>query len=315
MIDSPGTLEVPPFDIDEESDDRFNAETIERDDLSKLDDDTSLFLNSPLAENVSGTFVGNWNKLVSQTNWEKGSVILRWREAMQAADMPRLSYSDEAWARRVGNVSSQHIGRLRRVAERFERTAQDYPKLFWSHFQAALDWEDAETWLEGAVQNNWSVAQMRVHRWEAIGAPAELKPLPEDVFFAELDEDVNPRNDSNAVVGAVSGTTEAKIAEIGSADMIEGFDSSDPAFGQDGEMSEKASKKDKNQNSADGPSTIDLLSGTLKDFSEFPDDLSEALETLKVAILNHKLAGWKDCPLPQLVKKIEALKELLTSSE
>lgn len=308
MIDSPDILSTPPFETDDAIDFHNRSESFSN---QVVETEDTLLLNSPLVEELSGTYVGNWNKLISQTNWEKGAVILRWREAMQAADLPKAACSDEAWARRVGNVTAQHVGRLRRVAERFGDVAKNYVKLYWSHFQAALDWDDAEMWLEGAVQNDWSVAQMRIQRWEAIGAPAELKPLPEDVFFGELDEDVNPRNDSNAVAGK----TEAKTSEIGPADIVEGFNSDDSAFDVDNDVSDSAPKKSKNQDIVDGPSTGELLSGTLKDFSDMPEDLGDALESLKVAILNHKLGGWKDCPIPKLVKKLDALKELITSIE
>ncbi|MDR1290115.1 MAG: hypothetical protein LBK06_02825, partial [Planctomycetaceae bacterium] len=145
----------------------------------------SMMLNSPVVEELSTTHIGQWNNLVSQTNWEKGAVINSWRETLVSAEMPKAAYSDEAWSRRVGNVSPQHVGRLRRVFERFGGQAEGYVGLFWSHFQAALDWDDAEMWLEGAVQNSWSVAQMRIQRWEAIGAPEELKPRSEDVLTAE----------------------------------------------------------------------------------------------------------------------------------
>lgn len=275
--------------------------------------DESMLMNSPLVEELSVTHVGDWNSLVSRTNWEKGAVILRWRESMQAAELPKSAWSDEVWARRVGNVSAQHVGRLRRVSERFAGKEVDYPNLYWSHFQAALDWDDAEMWLEGAVQNVWSVAQMRVQRWEAIGAPAELKPRSEDVFLGEIDEDVNPRNDSYPTPSA--DRTEARTSEIGPADIVEGFDSDAPPFDVDGDAGSKKEKKSKTKSSdldADGPSTGELLA-TLKDFSGLPDDLAESLESLKVAILNHKLAGWKDCSPPKLLKKIDALKSLVSS--
>ena len=78
--------------------------------------------------------------------------------------------SDEAWSREVGGVSPQHVGRLRRTYERFGAVHKQYPGLYWSHFQAALDWPDAEMYLEGAVQNDWSVSQMRNQRWEVSAA-------------------------------------------------------------------------------------------------------------------------------------------------
>ncbi len=275
--------------------------------------DESLLENSPLIDELSVSHVGNWNKLVSQTNWEKGAVILCWRNAMIAAELPRAAYSDEAWARRVGNVTAQHVGRLRRVSERFGETASQYSNLFWSHFQAALDWEDAEMWLEGAVQNGWSVAQMRIQRWEAIGAPENLKPQEQDIFTAEIDEDVNPRNDSRPVP---ADRTQARIAEIGPADIVDGFDAETPPFDVADEPEKKKPKKssEKSTTPVDGPSTGELLE-SLKDLSELPEDLRESLETLKVAILNHKLSGWKDFSSQKLLGLFDALKALVVAAD
>ena len=143
-------------------------------------------------ESASQPYIGRWNQLVSTTNWEKGRIILQWRDALAASDAPITDYSDEAWARRVGGISGQHAGRLRRVYQRFGGSYESFKGLYWSHFQAAIDWEDAELWLEGAVQNSWSVSQMRKERWEAIGAPADKKPRDEDIIAGELDEDFAP---------------------------------------------------------------------------------------------------------------------------
>ena len=109
-------------------------------------------------ETTSQHYLGRWERLVSTTNWEKGRIICQWRQAVIDADARATEYGDEAWSRHVGNVTPQHVGRLRRVYDRFGRTAEAYPGLYWSHFQAALDWNDAEMWLEGALSNGWSVS-------------------------------------------------------------------------------------------------------------------------------------------------------------
>ena len=144
---------------------------------------------------ASSPFEGRWNRLISTTNWEKGQIIFEWRTALKSADAPATELSDEAWAQRVGGVTGQHVGRLRRVFERFGETNEQYEGLFWSHFQAALDWDDAELWLEGGIQNKWSVSKMRKARWEALGAPEELKPKDEDVIAMEINEDLDTRED------------------------------------------------------------------------------------------------------------------------
>ena len=154
-------------------------------------------------ESASGPFVGRWNTLVSTTNWEKGRIISQWRSSLEEQEAAVNEYSDEAWAQLVQGVSSQHAGRLRRVHDRFGEVRDQYEGLFWSHFQAALDWDDAEMWLEGALQSKWTVAQMRAKRWETLGGPAESKPREEDVVAAELDEDAA---EDEAVPETITGT-------------------------------------------------------------------------------------------------------------
>ena len=64
---------------------------------------------------ASEPFLGRWGLLVSQTNWEKGKIIAEWREALIAAGAAPHEYADEAWSRLVGQVTPQHVGRLRRT--------------------------------------------------------------------------------------------------------------------------------------------------------------------------------------------------------
>ncbi|HMP07031.1 MAG TPA: hypothetical protein PJ982_11815, partial [Lacipirellulaceae bacterium] len=130
------------------------------------------------AEAAAEGFVGQWNRLVSTTNWEKGRIICQWREALEQSGAAVTEYSDEAWAQLVGGVSSQHVGRLRRVFQQFGSAFDQYEGLYWSHFQAALDWDDAEMWLEGAIHNRWSVSQMRGQRWETLGHAGEPPAEP-----------------------------------------------------------------------------------------------------------------------------------------
>jgi len=270
--------------------------------------------HSPLVDQLSEPIIGKWNVLVSQTNWEKGALILAWRNELIAAGLPNTAYSDEAWARRVGNVSPQHIGRLRRVAERFGENNQHFAGLYWSHFNTALDWDDAELWFEGAVQNGWSVAQMRVQRWDAIGAAAgEHKPQEEDVFVADFDDGMySPR--------AMPDRIEGRTAVIGAADIIEGFDASSlatPNTAAEPSKKKEQTKKDKAKQteSSENVAKAGELLMSLKGIAEFPADLADSLELLKVAILNHKLAGWKSISAEQVCRTLDTLKMLTTAED
>jgi hypothetical protein len=305
--------------------DRLGSVVVEEEEAGGFSDDV-LMLNSPLVEEISVSHVGNWNQLVSQSNWEKGFVIIAWRESMIAAEMPKAAYSDDAWSRRVGNVSPQHVGRLRRVAERFGKQFTNYSGLYWSHFQTAVDWDDAEMWLEGAVQNSWSVAQMRVQRWEAIGAPEELKPREEDVFAAGFDDDV--RHNENAFKTSNKEILEAKTREIGAADIINGFNPNEPnnTETENQKTKKKQKKSDSKQNNSTDinqppfttdtkPQPISDVLAILNNTATLPEDLAEAIEAIKVAILNHKITNWQNVKAATVLSCLDMLKALVISEE
>ena len=204
------------------SNDRMQQATNENELQASLDD--------PKTSELSSQYVGQWSRLVSTTNWEKGRIIVEWREALMGSQSPATSYSDEAWSRRVGGVTPQHVGRLRRVHERFGDLYQTFEGLFWSHFLAALDWDDAEMWLEGAVQSNWSVSQMRRTRWEANGEDPDQRPSDSDIVSVSEDEDFTPLAEVNAASGADGRDTGV---QDGTRQINEGPRPDGPDFGDD----------------------------------------------------------------------------------
>ena len=261
--------------------------------------------DSQLIEELSVDSIGHWNRLVSRTNWEKGKLIHNWRSQLKDAGLPNSAYSDESWSRRVGNVSPQHVGRLRRVFERFAQEYQQYPSLYWSHFQAALDWDDAEMWLEGANLDQWSVATMHFKRLETLGAPADLKPKDTDIILAELDEDVNPHNDSQAVLEGSASRIEPAERRAPNLDDVP-FD-----------LDEKPEKKGKKSAQADELNVLTTgeALAELNVVKELPSDLCEAFEQLKIAILNHKLSGWKDVDKQQILTILTKLRGVILAKD
>jgi hypothetical protein len=253
---------------------------------------------SPQVLETSSQFVGRWNRLVSTTNWEKGRIICQWRQALLESEAPFVSYTDEAWSKQVGGVTPQHVGRLRRVYERFGESHEQYAGLFWSHFYAALDWPDAEMWLQGAVESDWSIGQMRDQRWEAHGAPSELKPSAADIVTNEVDEDANAPDAAgapSALRGAVSEVHDTERGEAEEADYA-----TDAPF-----------------DAADSPPAADARAEaapmTVRPFEnlpELPDDLKEAFELFKLAILSHKISGWSEISQEQVLGVLESLKRL-----
>jgi len=253
-------------------------------------------------EHTSQPFVGRWNQLVSTTNWEKGRIINEWREALRDAGAPAMEYSDEAWARRVGGVTGQHAGRLRRVYQRFASVCEDYPALYWSHFHAALDWDDAEMWLEGAVQTRWSVSHMRRQRWEAMGAIAEETPQDEEIVAAEKDEDFEPALEQEPIVQQVT----EQLAEVQGPSVTE-----DPDSESSGESATTA-ETDSSASiyAGERPEETVQFVRPFENLGELPEDLAEAFEAFKLAVLRHKADDWQEISREDVLAALDALKEL-----
>jgi hypothetical protein len=260
----------------------------------------------PLSEGLvaaSQPYVGQWNHLVSTTNWEKGRIIVAWRESLVAQGLPVTEYSDEAWGRLVGGVTGQHVGRLRRVYQRFGRVREQYAGLYWSHFQAALDWSDAEMWLEGAVASGWSVAEMREKRWETLGEIHAERPKTGDLVASETDEDFEPARRAEPIPSTITG----EYSDVHAGPRPEG-----PDFGDDpaGDHSRTASEPAW-EGAAEGHS-VELVR-PFEGLPDLPDDLSEAFDGLKLAILHHKTAGWASVSAADVLRGLDAMKALVTA--
>ena len=234
-------------------------------------------------------FIGRWNRLVSSTNWQKGRIILQWRQTLSDADVPPERYSDEAWGRTVGGVTGQHVGRLRRVYQRFNSTHERFDGLFWSHFHASIEWDDAEMWLEGALSNGWSVAKMRNQRWETLGQIAAEKPQDADVVHNELDEDFETSN---------------HVAPQAEREVPDGPRYDDPDFGDGGDTTGGIETIVSDQVNA--MPTV----RPFEDLPKLPDDMIDAFEAMKLAILRHKSREWDEVSQEDVLVSLNALKDL-----
>lgn len=262
---------------------------------------------SPESQEATTRYLVQWNGLVSTTNWEKGRIINRWRDELQAAGATASQTSDETWSREVGNVSPQHVGRLRRVHQRFSEVRESYEGLYWSHFNAALDWDDAEMWLEGGVQNGWSVSQMRNARWEAQGAPADQKPKDQDILVGQIDEDSLPTR------------LDSKSANRESEREFDGDSPTGPNLDEHSDFGEEASAAIEFPGSEDisTEGALALVEGDggpavrpFENLPEMPDDMAEAFEAFKLSIVRHKMAGWSEISREDTVAVLDALRQL-----
>ncbi|MCS7467255.1 hypothetical protein NZK35_11435 [Stieleria sp. ICT_E10.1] len=260
------------------------------------------------ASELAEPFVGQWNQLISTTNWEKGRIISQWRNELIESGVDATQYSDDAWSRRVGGVTAPHVGRLRRVYERFNDSYQSYPGLYWSHFLAALDWEDAPLWLEGAANEKWSISVMREKRWQAEGAVDSNRPTDSQIVEVDTDEDVTlpaqgdgkHREYDNDSGGVESGPT------------FEG-----PDFGDEEELQSLAGQNRDGDAGiqADG-SEAEASAAPVQPFiglPQLPNDLNDAIESLKLAILRHKAAEWRDVELDVVERYLQAVGVMLRS--
>ena len=251
----------------------------------------------------SKSFIGQWNQLISTTNWDKGEIISKWRASLKESNATVNEYSDEAWCQLVGGVTPQHVGRLRRTYDRFGKDYTEYKGLYWSHFYASLDWDDAEMWLEGAIQNKWSISQMRHQRWETLGSDPTDQPRASDIVATELTEESqtlalseqNRKNDQNFVEGPVH----------------EG-----PDFGDEGDG------KGEGKKSADGMTALseptdepeEFTAKPFEAFTDLPEDVLDALNAFKIAIITHKTNEWEDVSRDDMMDLLDALKQLVRTT-
>lgn len=255
-------------------------------------------------DQTSEPYLGQWNRLISSTNWEKGRIISEWRAALIESGAASSEYSDEAWARRAGGVTAPHVGRLRRVHDRFSETRESFPGLYWSHFLAALDWDDAAMWLEGAMRSGWSISQMREQRWQTQGSQPDQKPNPDDLAAVDMDEDI--------IEPAQGGGGSGKYRDDEPDGVSAGPDYEGPDFGDEPSRDglNAAGEADASPGDAEAAPPAELIQ-PFRDLPELPDDLSEAVEMLKLAILRHKAEKWAAVEASDVVRYLVGLRMLV----
>jgi len=263
---------------------------------------------------VADRFLGKWNHLISTTNWEKGQIICEWREALMTSGAAVTHYSDEAWAQLVGGVTSQHVGRLRRVTQRFGDVATQYEGLHWSHFQSCLDWDDAEMWLEGSIQNGWSVSQMRGKRWETVGTTPEQQTAEVAQAAAEQKTEALAE-DASALSISVPEDRAISVPED-----REALEDSDSAASSTTERSPSGTSNTDGELPSPGAGTstesqpaeqINKKRSRLSvDVESLPNDLAEAFESFKLAIIAHRRENWRDTTPESVVECLDSLKQL-----
>ncbi len=270
---------------------------ISNSDSTLVDEESAL---DPQTESVTAPFVGQWNQLISQTNWEKGRIISQWRSALIVAEAHSSTFSDDAWSRKVGAVTSQHVGRLRRVFERFGSTCGSYPGLFWSHFLAAMDWDDAELWLEGAMRSDWSVSVMRKTRWESNGGDPNNSPVDSELISSELDDDYD---------ALTAESDEEEDSARGDRIEASGPLAEGPDFGDaDDETSANIAQDGDAPFATDDVENPRDMTNPFASLPELPPDVADAMEQMKLCIVRHRANFWGDMHQKTMLDVLDALK-------
>lgn len=101
-----------------------------------------------------------WAEICSCAQWAKGRIICEWWDITAGP-------SADQFAQLIGGITATHVAQLRAVWLRFstDRFKAQYRGLRWAHFYAALEWPDAEKWLDLARRFNWDPGKMRMERW------------------------------------------------------------------------------------------------------------------------------------------------------
>ncbi len=94
---------------------------------------------------------------VSQCRWVVGECAATWTERYARGR------TDGDFAVLIG-ISGDQVYQRRRVWETFREIRDEYPSLKWSHFYAALTWEDSRDCLSWAEETHSTVAEMRAWR-------------------------------------------------------------------------------------------------------------------------------------------------------
>jgi hypothetical protein len=157
-------------------------------------------------------------------------------------------------------------------------------------------------WLEGAVQSGWSVARMRQQRWETLGRVEADKPRDGDIRSSELDEDF-------VAGGETARSKEAPGALTGKYEEVQGPRLEGPDFGNDEEASSSRTNSPGTEWESSASTTVDLVR-PFENLPQLPDDLADAFEGFKLALLHHKTDGWRQISLGDALRTLDALKAL-----
>ncbi len=108
-------------------------------------------------KDTESDLISRAQQALSRCNWEVGECAGTWTKRFARGR------TDADFAELVG-LSGDQIYQRRRVWETFADVRENYPALKWSHFYAALTWDDAAECLQWAEEIRATVAEMKAWR-------------------------------------------------------------------------------------------------------------------------------------------------------
>ena len=144
---------------------------------------------------------------------------------------------------------------------------------------------------------------MRNKRWEAEGAVESKRPTNSEIVDVDTDEDV--------VLPAQGG---GRTKEYGDdSGVASGPVHESPDFGEGEELTPMGGGDTvaANATSVTAESNDEPIVQPFAGLPELPDDIADAFESLKLAVLRHKTAGWTETDADSVQKHLDAFAVLI----
>lgn len=171
--------------------------------------------SSTLHEESEEQLVNIAQEAVSHCRWVVGECAAKWTQRYARGR------TDADFAALIG-LSGDQVYQRRRVWESFGRAKDEFKGLKWSHFYAALNWDDAQDCLHWAEEMAATVAEMRAwrraQRGEDLTVDAEeesiqyLPTSPEYVQDPSTFDPSGPRSEPRSGGAGAGGERGAQLA-------------------------------------------------------------------------------------------------------
>lgn len=125
-------------------------------------------------EETEAGLIARAQMAVSRCNWEVGECAAIWTKRFSRGR------TDSDFATLV-SLSADQVYQRRRVWETFADVYQNYPGLKWSHFYAAINWDDSAECLQWAQDVQAGVAEMKAWRRAQRGEDLDVR-APDEEF-------------------------------------------------------------------------------------------------------------------------------------